>query len=98
MWYIFLNQPAQETAAMARKSREQQSDQTRVVGYVRVSSEQQIDHGVSLQAQEEKIRQYCSLYDLTFVDIIIDAGVFAKTLQREGLQQAFFMLTSGQAD
>src|SRR5262245_57465731 len=83
---------------MAGKSREQQSDQTRVIGYVRVSSEQQTDHGVSLQAQEEKIRQYCSLYDLTLVDIIIDAGVSAKTLQREGLQKALSMLTSGQAD
>ena len=83
---------------MARKSREQKSDQTRVVGYVRVSSEQQTDHGVSLQAQEEKIRQYCSLYDLTLVDIITDAGVSAKTLQREGLQKALSMHTSGQAD
>ena len=83
---------------MARKSREQKSDQTRVVGYVRVSSEQQTDHGVSLQAQEEKIRQYCSLYDLTLVDIITDAGVSAKTLQREGLQKALSMLETGQAD
>ena len=83
---------------MARKSREQSPAQTRVVGYVRVSSEQQTDHGVSLQAQEEKIRQYYSLYDLTLVDIVIDAGVSAKTLQREGLQKALNMLTSGQAD
>jgi len=83
---------------MARKSRERQSDQTRVVGYVRVSSEQQTDHGVSLQAQEEKIRQYCSLYDLTLVDIITDAGVSAKTLQREGLQKALNMLKIGLAD
>ena len=87
-----------ESTAVARKSREQQSDQTRVVGYVRVSSEQQTDHGVSLQAQEEKIRQYCSLYDLTLVDIITDAGVSAKTLQREGLQKALSMLETGQAD
>src|SRR5262249_54392712 len=52
----------------------------------------------ALQAQEEKIRQYCSLYDLTLVDIITDAGVSAKTLQREGLQTALSLLTSGQAD
>src|SRR5262249_48856946 len=52
----------------------------------------------ALQAQEEKIRQYCSLYDLTLVDIITDAGVSAKTLQREGLQKALSMLTSGHAD
>jgi hypothetical protein len=59
-----------------------------------VSSEQQTDHGVSLQAQEDKIRQYCALYDLTLVYIITDAGVSAKTLQREGLQKALSMLTS----
>ena len=83
---------------MARKSREQTADQTRVVGYVRVSSEQQTDHGVSLQAQQEKIRQYCSLYDLTLAAIVVDTGVSAKTLQREGLQKALSLLTSGQAD
>jgi DNA invertase Pin-like site-specific DNA recombinase len=83
---------------MAKKSGEQTLDQTRAVGYVRVSSEQQTDHGVSLQAQEEKIRQYCSLYDLALVDIVIDAGVSAKTLQRDGLQKALSMLTSGHAD
>lgn len=83
---------------MARKSQDQQAEQTRVVGYVRVSSEQQTEHGVSLQAQEEKIRQYCSLYDLTLIDIVIDAGLSAKTLQREGLQKALSLLKSGQAE
>src|SRR5713226_3418468 len=99
--YIIFQQPAicrEETTAMARKSREQTTEHTRVVGYVRVSSEQQTDHGVSLQAQEEKIRQYCALYDLTLVEIVIEAGVSAKTLQREGLQKALTMLKSGQAD
>src|SRR5262245_308121 len=83
---------------MARKSREQTLEQTRVVGYVRVSSEHQADQGVSLQAQEEKIRQYCTLYDLDLVDIVVDAGVSAKTLQREGLQKALAMLENGHAD
>jgi site-specific DNA recombinase len=87
-----------EITPMARKSREQSTEQTRVIGYVRVSSEQQTDHGVSLQDQEEKIRQYCSLYELALVDIITDAGASAKTLQREGLQKALSMLETGQAD
>jgi Resolvase, N terminal domain len=34
----------------------------------------------------------------TLVDIIVDAGIAAKTLQREGLQQALSLLTSGHAD
>ena len=54
---------------MARKSREQTTEHTRVAGYVRVSSEQQTDHGVSLQTQEEKIRQYCALYDLSIIRV-----------------------------
>jgi DNA invertase Pin-like site-specific DNA recombinase len=83
---------------MASRRREQKSEQTRVVGYIRVSSEHQVDQGVSLQAQEEKIRQYCALYDLELVAIISDAGASAKTLQREGLQKALGMLKAGQAD
>jgi len=70
----------------------------RVVGYVRVSTDKQADGGVSLDAQTEKIRQYANLYDLHLVDIIIDAGESAKTLDRPGLQRALSMLTSGNAD
>jgi site-specific DNA recombinase len=44
------------------------------------------------------MRQYCSLYDLTLVGIVIDAGISAQTLQREGLQEALCMLISGQVD
>ena len=46
----------------------------------------------------QTVHQTSSLYDLTLVDIVIDAGVSAKTLQREGLQEALCMLISGQAD
>ena len=83
---------------MARKSSKQIAEQTKVVGYVRVSSEHQVDQRVSLQPKTRKIRQYGSLYDLALVDIIIDAGGSAKTLQREGIQGALYMLISGQAD
>jgi len=51
--------------------------------------------GVSLDAQTAKIEQYAALYDLYLVDIIIDAGESAKTLDRPGLQRALSMLTSG---
>lgn len=70
----------------------------KVVGYVRVSTEEQATQGVSLAAQEEKIRQYASLYDLELVDVIHDAGASAKTLKRAGLQQALSLLEAGQAE
>ena len=48
----------------------------RVVGYVRVSTEGQAKSGLGIEAQIEKIRSYCKLYDLDLVDIVVDEGYF----------------------
>jgi len=57
-----------------------------VVAYVRVSTEEQANEGVSLEAQEVRIRAYCQLRGLELVDVVVDAGVSAgKPLaSREG--------------
>lgn len=70
----------------------------RVIGYVRVSTDKQADKGVSLEAQRAKIESYAELYDLEIVEMVVDAGLSAKTLDREGLQRALAMLRAGQAD
>lgn len=70
---------------------------TRAVGYIRVSTDKQVDHGCSLEAQQAKLEAYARLYELTLVDIIVDAGVSAKTLERPGLQRALGMLRKGEA-
>lgn len=70
----------------------------KAIAYVRVSTEEQAREGVSLAAQEAKIRAYAELYDLELVDVVIDAGVSAKTLKRPGLQQALAALESGEAE
>jgi site-specific DNA recombinase len=70
----------------------------RVVGYVRVSTDQQADTGVSLAAQEDRIRKYAELYGLEIVDVVADAGASASTLRRPGLQRALTMLDDGRAD
>jgi DNA invertase Pin-like site-specific DNA recombinase len=70
----------------------------RVIGYVRVSTQEQADGGVSLAAQEAKVRAYAALHDLELVDVIIDAGQSAKTLNRPGLQRALAMLKGRKAD
>ena len=36
-----------------------------VIGYVRVSTEDQVKDGWSLEAQREKIELYCQLHDYT---------------------------------
>lgn len=74
------------------------SARTKVVGYIRVSTDKQADSGISLDAQKTKIRQYAELYDLDLVAIIEDAGVSAKSLDRAGLRSALSMLEKGQAD
>ena len=71
---------------------------TRTVAYLRVSTEKQSDLGVSIEAQEQKVNAYAGLYDLELVEVIIDSGASAKTLERPGLHKALGMLKSGEAD
>ena len=70
----------------------------RVIIYARVSTDEQAESGLSLQAQTEKLRAYASLYDLEVIEEIEDAGESAKTLKRRGLQRALQLLRTGQAD
>ena len=70
---------------------------TSVVGYVRVSSQEQASFGVSLDAQREKIIAYARLYDLELLAIIDDAPASAKTLKRPGIQAVLAMLRRGEA-
>jgi site-specific DNA recombinase len=70
----------------------------KVVCYTRVSTSEQADHGVSLAAQEAKLKAYAALYDLEIVAFLEDAGVSGKTLDRAGLQAALAMLNAGQAE
>jgi len=58
----------------------------KVIGYVRVSTERQADQGMSLEVQRTRIEQYCALYDMELVDIVVDAGLSAtKMVTRPGL-------------
>ena len=69
----------------------------KVIGYIRVSTEEQASDGVSLAAQREKLIAYAKLYDLELVEIIEDAGQSGKTLDRPGLKKALAMIRSGKA-
>lgn len=71
---------------------------TRVVGYIRVSTEQQADGGVSLAAQRAKLEAYALALDLELVAVHVDPGASAKTLARPSLQSALAALDAGEAD
>lgn len=51
-----------------------------------------------MASQRDKLKAYCSLYDLELIEIIEDAGQSAKSLNRPGLQRALQILRSGEAD
>ena len=63
---------------MPRKTKkDRESD--KVVGYARVSTVKQSEEGYSLEAQRERIEDYCKLWKLNLVEIVEDAGVSAST-------------------
>lgn len=70
----------------------------RIIGYTRVSTEEQSTNGVSLAAQEAKLRAYADLYGHEVIAVVVDAGHSAKTLDRPGLNQVLEALTSGEAE
>ncbi len=45
------------------------------IGYVRCSTQEQVDSGLGLEAQETRIKAYCAMRNLGLVQIITDAGV-----------------------
>lgn len=67
----------------------------KAVGIIRVSTEEQANEGVSLDAQRAKIEGYAAFADLELVEIAEDAGVSVKTVNRPGLQRALDLVRRG---
>lgn len=74
------------------------SSRVRVVGYVRVSTEQQKSEGISIEVQKQRIAAHCQAQGLQLVQIQADEGASAKSLERPGLQRALQLLRNGMAD
>lgn len=72
---------------------------TRLVGYIRVSTEGQADTGISLDAQRSKLTAYSQALDLDLIAIEEDAGRSARSIEgRPGLLRALARLDDGSAD
>jgi DNA invertase Pin-like site-specific DNA recombinase len=69
-----------------------------VIGYARVSSEDQAANGISLDAQRHRLQAYCDAHGLALAAVEEDAGISAKrTTNRPALQRALQALKSGEA-
>jgi site-specific DNA recombinase len=68
------------------------------IGYIRVSSAQQAQEGVSLEAQQAKIEQWCLANGYELVNVFKDEGISGKRMDtRQGLQDALTTLKRGNA-
>lgn len=70
----------------------------RVVGYVRVSTDEQGESGLGLEAQREVIESACESRGLQLVEVIEDSGFSGGTLERPGLQRALLLIAEGKAE
>ena len=70
----------------------------KAIGYIRVSTDEQAKEGVSLENQEQKIRDYCKLKDFEILEIVQDAGISAKNLRRPGAQKVLEMARNKMVD
>lgn len=71
----------------------------KAIGYIRVSTVGQATEGISLEAQETKIRMYALLNDLELVDVFVDAGLSGKSISgRPGIQSVLELVKAKKVD
>lgn len=69
-----------------------------VLGYVRVSTDEQSRSGAGLEAQREAIAAECERRGWHLVGVIEDAGYSAGSLKRPGIGRALELLNAGEAE
>jgi site-specific DNA recombinase len=55
--------------------------------YVRVSTQEQVVEGYSIQAQKDRLIAYCTAREWNIVDILVDGGYSGSNLDRPGMQK-----------
>src|SRR5271156_4200639 len=70
----------------------------KAIGYVRVSTDRQAEQGVSREAQEAKIRAMATVQSADLLDVIVDVGESAKSLNRPGLQRLLDLINAGKVE
>ena len=68
------------------------------IGYVRVSTDKQAERGCSLEAQAEKIRAMAVVHGAELLNIIVDGGESAKSLQRPGMERLLALVDGKKVD
>jgi DNA invertase Pin-like site-specific DNA recombinase len=74
------------------------ANECNAIGYARVSTDGQAEKGVSLAAQQSRIRAMATLQEAELIEVIADAGEIAKDLKRPGVERALALVNAGQVD
>jgi DNA invertase Pin-like site-specific DNA recombinase len=70
---------------------------TTVIGYVRVSTDEQARNGASLDGQRRAIADECERRGWELAEVVTDDGYSAKDLRRPGIQRCLEALKGGDA-
>ena len=70
----------------------------KAIGYIRISTQEQAREGMSLEAQEDKIRKYADLHNLSLIEVVRDEGKSGKDLNREGIQKVIALCEKRKVD
>jgi site-specific DNA recombinase len=69
----------------------------KVIGYIRVSTEDQAREGVSLEMQRDRIHKWAELNEGDVVAVYEDAGISGMDMERPGLEAALQAAGKGMA-
>lgn len=84
---------------MARRSKKTVGDAGDTRGfavYLRVSTDDQAESGLGMEAQRKACHAYAELYGITVAEVIEDAGFSGSSLDRPGMQRIVGMLERGE--
>lgn len=70
---------------------------TPLIGYIRVSTDEQAASGYGLKAQRAAIREAAGRRDVELIDLVSDEGLSGKSLERPGLIAALERIAAGEA-
>ncbi len=67
-----------------------------VVGYIRVSTDEQAESGLGLEAQQQTLRAYCKAKGIALDAVLVDAGYSGKDLNRPGIAELLRRVREGE--
>jgi len=70
----------------------------KAIGYIRASTQEEAKEGISLEAQENKIRKYAGLHNLSLIEVVRDEEKSGKDLNREGIQKVIALCEERKVD